>query len=217
MSWAIGIAVELAGGAPMPAYPSEDYVRPILEPHQSRLAAIFDRAWERVSKNPDRPSFEYDRTLAVVMHQFAMQEVRAEFAGDRDVHLWEEHETIRVLINRRVNVRLKKMDENGYTRASPTQAALSFITPMAALPFSSPDDFPDQCSVDCGYVLNDLRTRIDHVLVAARNGDAVLWSYPIERDAPSIVPTLPIAPIAPTSPATIISVPDSAAARRKKT
>ncbi len=201
----------------MPAYPTEDYVRPILEPHEARLSGIFHRAWARLSKNPDRASFEFDRTVAVVMHQFTMLELRAEYAEVSGAHLWEEHETIRLLLDRRVMLRLKKMDENGVTRASPTQSALAFITPMAPLPFTSAD-FPDPCSVDCGYVLNDLGTRIDHVLIAARNGDAVLWSYAIDRAAPTTATfTLPHAPASPSSPASIITVPDVGGADRKKT
>lgn len=115
----------------------------------------------------------------------------------------------------RVMLRLKKMDENGVTRASPTQSALTFITPMATLPFAA-DDFPDPCSVDCGYVLNDLGTRIDHVLVAARDGDSVLWSYAIDRAAPASADfTVPHVPASPSSPATIITVPDVGADRKK--
>ncbi len=139
----------------MPMFPSEETVRPILEPHQPRLAAIFDRAWARVSAMPERPNFDLKRTVAVMMHQFVMIELRAEYSAESGVHLIEVHETIRMLIDRKVVVRLKKMDERGYTRAATTQATLAFITPMAPLPFAGEDDFPDQCSVDVGYVLNE--------------------------------------------------------------
>jgi hypothetical protein len=145
----------------MPMFPSEETVQPILEPHEPRLAAIFDRAWARVSAMPERPNFDLKRTVAVMMHQFVMIELRAEYSAESAVHLIEEHETIRMLIDRKVVVRLKKMDERGYTRAATTQATLAFITPMAPLPFAGEDDFPDQCSVDVGYVLNELGTRIE--------------------------------------------------------
>ncbi len=199
----------------MPMFPSEETVRPILEPHQPRLAAIFDRAWARVSAMPERPNFDLKRTVAVMMHQFVMIELRAEYSAESGVHLIEVHETIRMLIDRKVVVRLKKMDERGYTRAATTPATLAFITPMAPLPFAGEDDFPDQCSVDVGYVLNDLGTRIDDILVAARNRDAILWSYAIARDAPSATELLPQAPVSPSSPATIIAVPDAGVERKK--
>ena len=49
-------------------------------------------------------------------------------------------------------------------------------------------------------------------------GDAVLWSYAIDRAAPTAVAfTLPHAPASPSSPASIITVPDVGVADRKKT
>jgi hypothetical protein len=187
-------------------FPSEELVRPILAAHEPRLAGIYERAWAKVTAMPERASFDLKRTVATVMHQMTMNELRAEYHGERGVHLMEEHETIR----------LKKMDERGYTRAAPTQATLAFTTPETPLPFSQ-EDFPDLCSVDVGYVLNELGTRLEDILVAARDRDAVLWSYAIDRGAPATATaTLIPAPLAPTSPASIIRVPGAEADRKRK-
>ena len=196
-------------------FPSETFVRSILAPHEPRIAGIYERAWAKVSAMPERASFDLKRTVATVMHQMTMNELRAEYHGESGVHLMEGHETIRLLVGRRVAIRLKKMDERGYTRAAPTQATLAFTTPALPLPFSS-EDFPDLCAVDVGYVLNELGTRLEDILVAARDQDAVLWSYAIDRGAPATAgATLFPAPVAPTSPASIIRVTGADADRKR--
>ncbi len=195
-------------------YPIEDVVRQVLQPHEPRIAGIYDRAWKKVAAFPDRAAIDFKRTIATLMHQYTMNELRIEYAADRNVRLLDEHETIRMMVNRQVVVRLKKMDHRGYTRASPTQAALAFTTPDIPLPFAD-CDLPDLCSVDVGYVLNDLGTKIEHILAAARDQEAVLWSYEIERDTPSATAniTMPASPAG--SPATIIRVPGAAGMRKK--
>jgi hypothetical protein len=196
----------------------EDAARALLAPCEGRISGVIDRAWSRFAAMPDRPHFNLKRAIATVVHQFMVNELRIEFAGDRDVYLIEEHETVRMLFARRLVVRLKKMDEHGVTRAAPTQAALGFILPHKPLmlPFAPEDVPPETPSIDMGYVLNELCTRIEQKLVAARYGDAVLWSYPFGAEAAAADAVLIPAPKPPASPASIITVPDDAAAKRKK-
>ncbi len=203
---------------------SEDDARRILAPHQPRLAGVIDRSWARLAANPDRASFNMKRTVATVMHNFMMNELRIEYPkSDRSVFLMEGFETIRMLIDRYLVVRVKKMDERGVTHAQETQASLSFITPdepiiLPHLPFAEEEVPTDMASVDMGYVLNDLGTRIDSKLVTARRGDAVAWSYSFDVEAPSADLSLTPAPTPPASPSTIISVPQGRGGGvRKKT
>jgi hypothetical protein len=39
-------------------FPSEEYVRPILAPHEPRLAGVYERAWAKVSAMPERATFD---------------------------------------------------------------------------------------------------------------------------------------------------------------
>jgi hypothetical protein len=144
-----------------------------------------------------------------------MNEVRDIFADSHSVRLIEENETIRLLIERKLILRIKKMDQRGYTRALPTQATLALTTPNMPLPFAS-EDLPDICTADMGYVLNDLETRIDMILVAARHGDAVLWSYVADDDTSAAVtlPTISPTPKPSTPPATIIKLPPKPAVKK---
>jgi len=187
-------------------YPTEPFVRSILGPYEPQICQIIDRAWRRMSGLPGRASFDFKRTVATIMHQCTMNEVRATFTGLSDIKLLEGHETIRLLIDQRLVVRLKKMDKRGFTRAQPTQATFAFTTPNTMLPFAS-KDVPDICTVDVGYVLNYLGTRIEMILVAARHGDVVIWSYPAEGGRGEAVASITPTPMHPASSATIIKLP----------
>lgn len=186
-------------------FPTEPFVRNILRPYEPTLCQALGRAWDRVASFPGRASFDFKRTVATLMHQMVMNEIRAEYADSRTVRLLEGHETIRLLIERQLVLRLKKMDRHGYTRAQPTQATLGFTNEMP-LPFAG-DDIPDVHTVDFGYVLNELETKIETILVAARYGESVLWSYPTDgrEDAGVIAVISP--PSTPPSTASIIKLP----------
>ena len=189
-------------------FPSEPDVRNLLRPYEPALCAILTSAWRQVAGLPGRATFDFKRTVATLMHQLIMNGVRSEFADSKDVRLLEGHETIRLLVERQLVIRLKKMDRRGHTRAAPTQATLAFTNELP-LPFASAD-LPDVHTIDFGYVLNELETKIDAILVAARAGESVLWSYEPDDEADANV----AATIRPTSSppssrpsATIIKLP----------
>jgi hypothetical protein len=190
-------------------FPTEPFIRSVIGPYEPELCQLIRCAWERLSRNPDRSSYDLKRTVAVNMHQNIMNAVRAAYAGSSRIRLLETHETIRLLVEGKVLVRIKKMDQRGYTRAQPTQATMAF-TNVLPLPYAD-HELPTVHSVDFGYVLNELETRIDDILVAARYGDAVVWTYVADQvgEAPivgSISP--PLAPVSGTA-ASIIKLPEN--------
>jgi hypothetical protein len=187
-------------------YPTEAYVRSVLGHHEPRLRGMFERAWQTVASLPGRSQLDYKRTVATLMHQYMMNEVRGEFIDDCDVRTMESHETIRLLVGRTLVVRLKKMDGRGFARAIPTQTTLALTNALDA-PLFDLSEVPPIFNVDMGYVLNELETKIDHVLVAARMGEAVIWSYEADRGATAAASTISPAPAVPLSPARVIKLP----------
>ncbi|MER9618874.1 hypothetical protein [Mesorhizobium sp. M0207] len=189
-------------------FPTEPFIRHVIGSYEPELCTIIRAAWDKLSRNPDRGSFDLKRTIAVNMHQNVMNAVRSAYADASEVRLLEGYETIRLLLKKQVVVRLKKMDRRGYTRAQPTQATLAF-TNVCSLPYAH-DEFPEIHTVDFGYVLNELETKIDTILVAARFGESVIWSYVANDDAEDapVVGTIspPLAPASGTA-ATIIKLP----------
>lgn len=192
-------------------YPTEPFVRSVIGQYEPTVCRMFERSWRAVNAIPGRAMFDFKRTVAVLMHQFMMNEVRREFGSSRTVRFLDKHETIRLLIDRKLVVRLKKMDKRGYARAIHTQATLALTNEVPlALPFSE-NDLPHVYVVDAGYVLNDLETAIDSILVVGRHGESVIWSYEADRGAAAgMVATItPVAPLSPSSPTTgsVIKLP----------
>ena len=187
-------------------YPTEPYVRSILGAHEARLSGMFEQSWQAVASFPGRSQLGYKRTVATLMHQFMMNAVRSEFSDAADVRPMESHETIRLLIGRTLVARLKKMDGRGYARAIPTQTTLTLTNALDA-PMFDASEVPPIFHVDMGYVLNDLETRIEHILVAARFGESIIWSYEADRGAAAAAAVIAPAPVAPLSPARVIKLP----------
>ncbi len=186
-------------------YPTEPYVRAVLGQYEPSLCALFDRSWQSLSSFPGRSQIDFKRTVATLMHQFLMNEVRAELSDKPHIRFMENHETIRLLIDKTLVVRLKKMNSRGYSRAIPTQATLSLTNATPTLFNSS--EMPSVFNIDMGYVLNALETRIEHILVVARFGDSVIWSYEADRGAGIVAGTIVPIPSAPLSPDRVIKFP----------
>lgn len=192
-------------------YPTEPFVRSVIGQYEPTVCRMFERSWRAMNAIPGRATFDFKRTVAVLMHQLMMNEVRREFGASRAVRFLDGHETIRLLVDRRLIVRLKKMDKRGYARAIPTQATMALTNEVPlALPFSE-NDMPHVYAVDVGYVLNDLETAIDSILVAGRHGESVIWSYEADRGAAAgVVGTItPVAPLSPSAPSagSVIKLP----------
>ena len=99
----------------------------------------------------------------------------AEFVGDTSVHLEIETQTIKLFFKASVLARFKKGDDNKLGQNIPTQAALAFEYVDAEFPGLP----PETAKVEFIWLANEINTRLEHVLVVARDGDQLLWDYEI--------------------------------------
>lgn len=83
-----------------------------------------------------------------------------------------KNESYHFLVDGTIAFRLKKADSSGFTRNYPTQEALAFHDPQ--LPLTG---VPAEQRVEVTYVLNTTETDISDVVVVARNGDQIAWTY----------------------------------------
>jgi hypothetical protein len=186
------------------AIPRLEDVRQILEPREMLIGGVVLDAWDRWWKNPERLML-YRRTRATLIHNYMMNLGRTGF--DKGVRPIEKQETIYFVVDQKLVFRFKKGDEIGLSSNIETQTALAFNDPQQTLP-----ELPDVGRVDIAYVLNPFETLIDRVLVVARDGDRVVWSYPIyPRETETTLPIpLPVRPIPPASPDNVVWLPTAA-------
>lgn len=184
--------------------PLLDDVKQLLETREQSINDIVLAAWDRWWANPERPSL-YRRTRATLVHNHMMNLARPALACDTGIYQIEKQETIFFIAEQRLVFRFKKGDDIGLSSNIETQAALAFNDPQQTLP-----ELPEVGRVDIVYVLNVLETLVDRILVVARDGDRVIWSYPIFPRPADILPfptPLPVRPTPPASPDDVVQLP----------
>jgi hypothetical protein len=174
-------------------------VQDVLGPFHGRIRSVVERAWAEWRLHAawrvevDLDPILYSRTIANYVFDAIARIAVKEFASDSSVHLKIEAQTIKLFFKGGVCARFKKGDDNKLGQNHPTQASLAFECADAQLPW-----FPEETAkVEFIWIANDINTRLEHVLVVARDGDRLLWDYEIEADASGIV--LPFTPT-PDSP-----------------
>jgi len=195
-----------------------EVVKRLLKPHEKLIADLFLGAWDQWWRNPQRAALGFRRTRACLMHNYIMNEAVPALRAAK-IYVTEKHETAFFTVSQRLLFRLKKGDEKGLTSNVPTQAVLAFTDPEKNLSLFT--DLPDVWRVDIAYVLNYLQTKIDQIVVVARDDKRVIWSYSIygtaaEGDAPIAPPVLPVGPRTPPPADSVLRIPGSEQDKKKK-
>jgi hypothetical protein len=140
----------------------------------------------------------YSRTISNDVFDAIARFAIAEFLSDPTVHVEIEAQTIKLFFKSGVCARFKKGNDNKLGQNIPTQAAMAFEEADGHLPGFP----PETAKVEFIWLANDINTRLEHVLVVARDGDQLLWDYEIEEAAAGAAGTvIPFpAPTPPTLP-----------------
>lgn len=148
---------------------------------RASVAAVVTRAWARWMMVPDRSQI-YRRVRANLVHNYMMVDAIPGLPQEDGIRVHEkpDHETAFFLVDDKLVIRFKKGDNKGLTSNIGTQAALDFNDPNESMTLLGMQDL---WRVDIAYVLNDLETQIKDVLVVARNGKRIAWSFSILEGA----------------------------------
>src|SRR5579862_401029 len=163
------------------AYPVKDDVKALLTPYHGKLRKVAHDAWQewrmvqdfRVSAG--LPSLLYTRTIANYVFDAIARRAIPLFAAEPRVSVQIEAQTFKLAF-RGVAARYKKGGDDGLGCSIPTQAALAFMEADGLLPGLP----PETAKVEIIWLPNDIWTRLEHVLVVARDGDTLLWQYEID-------------------------------------
>ena len=165
----------------------EQAVRAVLTKYEPVLFAATHGGWDdwRALGLGGRLLFQA-RSRACVVYDFIVQRAMAALAEDPAVRVLRRDETVKFVFHDTVALRFKKANEKGLGSNIRTQATLGFVEQQLELP-----DVPNVHKVEVVYVLNDLQTRVEQVLVAARDGDVCLWNYDVKVDVGAQVIPMP--------------------------
>lgn len=164
---------------------SEDDVKRALTPYHSRIKGAILAGfaeWLAVSACRSANGFApvlYSRTIANYVFDAIARNARSKFGDDPSVRVFDEMQTVKFCFNGSVIGRFKKGDDDNLGQNIPTQAALDFADPQQILPGLP----PEAAKVEFIWTPDDIGTEIESVMVVARDGNHVLWSYKIDDAA----------------------------------
>ncbi|GLK81864.1 hypothetical protein [Methylopila turkensis] len=138
------------------------------------------------------PSF-YDRTKSNEVFDGIAKRAILRLGAEPGILVDIEAQTFKFAV-KGIAARFKKAGDDKLGQNVTTQAVLAFVEADGELPGLGASG-----KVEFVWRPNDLWTRIDRVLMIARDGDQLLWEYEIEGEASSVI-ELPASP-PPSSPA----------------
>jgi hypothetical protein len=157
-------------------------VQHTLGPYHPQIRGIVEQAWAEwraVAGFMTEQGYDpvmYSRTIANHVFDAIARNTLREFADNSSVHVRTEPQTIKLFFGGTVLGRFKKGNDAKLGQNIPTQAVLAFEDADGVLPGLP----PETAKVEFIWIANDISTRLEHVLVVARDGDRLVWEYPID-------------------------------------
>lgn len=162
---------------PIPTMPQ---AKQALGPYHGLIWSIIDDAWSEwraVQRFREQNGFGpvlYTRTPSNYMFDAIARRAIPRLGVNAAVMLAIEAQTFKAYING-VLVRIKKGGDDGLGCNQPTQAALAFEDANMQFPGFP----PETAKVEIIWLPNDIWTKVEQVLVVARDGDKLIWQYEI--------------------------------------
>jgi hypothetical protein len=185
--------------------PTREEARQILSPYHELVWTSVHEAWgewqvvQRFRAEQRMPALLYSRSIANYVFDAVARRAIPAFGAEPRVSVKIEAQTFKIFVAGRIAARFKQGgdDKLGVSGSRPTQAALAFMDADGVLPGMP----PETAKVEIIWLLNEIKTQIEAILVVARDGDKLIWDYQIEdpRESAEIIP-LPTRPTIPPAP-----------------
>jgi hypothetical protein len=183
--------------------PTKDEAQAILGPYHGLIWQIVHEAWSEwrtvqgLRVKHKMPPLLYPRSIANYVFDAVARRAIPAFAAESRVTVKIETQTFKIFVAGRLCARFKQGGDDKLGSSSPTQAAMAFMEADGVL-LGMP---PETAKVEIIWQPNDIKTQIEALLVVARDGDRLIWDYPIKdpRESAKTIP-IPIRPIEPPEP-----------------
>lgn len=179
--------------------PTHDEARDILTPERERkLVQAFLDAWDDWYTCPFRVAYSrWPRTRANMVFERLADRLQEQFADDIAVRFVFRHETIKIVFDEFIVVRVKKANSLGVGQNIETAATAQFVDAQMEI-----DGLAGLKKVEVVYALNRLQTAIRSIVAHAHDGDMQIWVWTLGQGAAGaeIVPFPLPSPPPPTQP-----------------
>lgn len=161
---------------------SEGEVRAALTLYHAQIRGVIVSGfaeWLAVSECRLKHGFApvlYPRSITNYVFDAIARNARTIFGAETTVRVLDESQTVKFCFGEKVIGRFKKGDDDHLGQNIETQAVLDFIEAQQTLPGLP----PGAAKVEFVWATNDIGTEVGSVMVVARDGDRMLWSYEID-------------------------------------
>ena len=142
----------------------------ILAPHKLRLQNCIESAWNDLHRLKEYlPHIVTPRTRANLMHDFMVSHARNEFDGVKNVRLCDMNGLFLLILEERINIKFKKLNDDKMPSNIPTQQNDFFMQQL---------DLPGIESANnliAGYELNTLATDLHEITITCPMGNRNEW------------------------------------------
>jgi hypothetical protein len=164
---------------------AEAFVRSKLAPYEVRIREIIKGAWSDYLSIGVRHKFLFPRTRANIVFDLIAGRAIIEFEGDKKARVIRKDETVKILVEDALIVRIKKANEDGLGSNILTQSVLAFVAQEPELPGL----LSDLCKIEICYFESATGAGVDAIMVTARDNDTLLWSYELGHgESAEIIP-----------------------------
>ncbi|MGO6788714.1 hypothetical protein ACCS70_18850 [Rhizobium ruizarguesonis] len=160
-------------------------VKTALSPYHARITQVVAEAydeWQRVAAFRATSGYSailYSRTVANYVFDAIARNAQSVFGREKTVRIRQETQTIKFIFAGKVVARFKKGDDDHLGKNILTQAVMDYLDPQQTLPGFP----PEAAKVEIVWAANEIGTAIEDIMIVARDGNTLLWSYRIDDSA----------------------------------
>jgi hypothetical protein len=165
---------------------SEEEARRLLKPYLDLMLLSVKEAWESWTKLGERePAFRkpLDTTArANIIWNHIKQNVKEKFKGITGVSICQKGRSFALRIENQAMTRFKKMDGKFRTSNVPTRRQMELQMQLQSANVALPGMADDATWLTCGYILDELQTKIEQIAVTCNIGSENKFIIPITAD-----------------------------------
>ena len=156
---------------------SKEAAQPIIEPVLFNMSKVFDDCldtFQNVLSVFGGPM--NSRTKATVFHNLIINRAKIEFQSSNTIKIYEDFETITLVLSERIAGRFKKLDKFGQPCNTPTERNKNIVTQQHSINYT---EYPSMTFLDFGYIINDTWTAFERISVSCNLNRVSVWTIEI--------------------------------------
>lgn len=168
---------------------SEEAAKEIIDPHFAKIKGCFERTFEKYTKFLAAfPETYYKRTVSILLQNWIVNEIKAQFSNMPGVEIMEKHESIQLVFESTLYARFKKLSIDGFP-SNHKSTRNDRILGQLELDFGAQFERPTHINI--GYVINEIWRNFAELKVTCIRNKQMIWDIPFTQiESENIIPNV---------------------------